>query len=72
MIKAIREQRDVAAQALNKLRQLASSMAKSSSDPHHRAVARAYASASLAALGEISSDAILEILQTSDEDEFDS
>jgi hypothetical protein len=71
MIKEIREQRDIAAQALSKLRQLASSVAESSPDSNQRAVARAYADAAMSALGEISSDAILEILQTSDSDEFD-
>jgi hypothetical protein len=71
MIKEIREQRDIAAQAINRLRQLASSVAESSQDPNQRAVARAYADAAMSALGEISSDAILEILQTSDADEFD-
>jgi hypothetical protein len=71
MIEALRSKRNLAAQALSELRLAAISVAESSQDVHKRAMARAYADAAMAALGDISVDAILELFETSELDSFE-
>jgi hypothetical protein len=72
MIESLRHKRNAAAQALKELRFAALSAAESSPDPSERAIARAYADAAIAALGDISNDSIYELFETQDLDEFES
>jgi hypothetical protein len=67
MTEALRAQRDAIAQALNELRLAAASVKKSSVITHRRVLARAFADAALAALGNISDDEIFKLFGSYDD-----
>jgi hypothetical protein len=71
MIESLRYKRDVAAQALKELRFAALSASESSPDPRERAIARAYADAALAAMGDVSNDAINDLLAADEPDQYE-